>query len=276
MQTPSPINGQLITQEIILDPAHNLPVNPVFWSTGSIVETVLNYSPKQVTPILCISAHHGNRFGIAIEQVPEAFVISHKDLIGDNTIFSKNANSVANQDKDYIWTVLQMQKNMIKVVPVRAEQLQDFFEIDGTPRSVRTINKVFKGKETAKDTLVRSWLQADLVAKDLDNNADSTSQLQIKPDLPVTFSAEQSSTFYTDLKIGFDYDNHAFGTKVANGILNSLHSSFVPEPPQEVVDVDNEWIVQQLADEYVGWQVPSSIKPAPTSPPWSCNLQTLS
>jgi hypothetical protein len=74
-------NGQLITQEIILDPAHNLPVMPVFWSTGSIVAAVLKYSPKQVTPIMCINAHQGNRFGITIEQVPKAIVITKAVVI---------------------------------------------------------------------------------------------------------------------------------------------------------------------------------------------------
>jgi hypothetical protein len=50
---------------------------------------------------------------------------------------------------------------------------------------------------------------------------------------------EQSSTFYTDLQIGFDDDNHTFGTTVANGIRNCLHPSFIPEPVEEVIGVDN-------------------------------------
>jgi hypothetical protein len=90
-----------------------------------------------------------------------------------------------------------------------------------------------------KHTLVRNWLRAAFVAKDLDNNADSTSQLQINPELPEYFSVEQSSTFYTDLQIGFDDDNHTFGTTVANGIRNCLHPSSIPEPVEEVIGVDN-------------------------------------
>jgi hypothetical protein len=84
---------------------------------------------------------------------------------------------------------------MIKVVPIRPDQIVDFFNPDGTPRSVRTIAKVFEGKKEVKHTLVRNWLRAAFVAKDLDNNADSTSQLQIEPELPEYFSVEQSSTF---------------------------------------------------------------------------------
>jgi hypothetical protein len=101
----------------------------------------------------------------------------------------------------------------------------DFFDPDRTPRSVRTIAKVFEGKKTVKDTLVRNWLRATFVAKDLDNNSDSTSQLQIEPELPEYFSVEQSSTFYTDLQIGFDDDDHTFGTTVANGTASIRLSS---------------------------------------------------
>jgi hypothetical protein len=60
-------NGQLICQDIALYPTHNLPMIPVFWSTCSIVAAVLNCLPKQITPIMCISAHKGNRFGVTIE-----------------------------------------------------------------------------------------------------------------------------------------------------------------------------------------------------------------
>ena len=234
-------NGQLLKQELQLDEVNNLPINPVFWSAGSIVAAVLNCAPKVVTPIMCVGAYQGNRYGITIETVPRAVIINHEDLIGGNALFAKNANAVANRDKDYILTVLQTQKQMIKVVPIRPDHLEDFFEPDGTPRSVRTIAKVFEGKKTPRDSLVRNWLRAAFVAKDLDNNADSTSQLQIEPDLPNWFSVEQSSTFYTDLQIGFDDDDHTFGTTVANGIRNCLHPSFAPEPTveREVIDVDS-------------------------------------
>jgi hypothetical protein len=47
---------------------------------------------------------------------------------------------------------------MIKVIPIRPDQIVDFFDPDGTPRSVRPIAKVFQGKKTVKDTLVRNWL----------------------------------------------------------------------------------------------------------------------
>jgi hypothetical protein len=188
---------------------------------------------------MCVGAHQGKRYGITIETVPRAVIINHEDLIGSNALFAKNANAIINRDKDYIRTVLQTQKQMIKVVPIRPDQIVDFFDPDGTPRSVRTIAKVFEGKKEVKHTLVRNWLRAAFVAKDLNNNADSTSQLQIEPELPEYFSVEQSSTFYTDLQIGFDDDDHTFGTTIANGIRNCLHPSFIPEPLEEVIDVDN-------------------------------------
>jgi hypothetical protein len=83
-------------------------------------------------------------------------------------------------------------------------------------------------------------LEAVFVAKDLGNNADSRSQLQIEPKLPATFTAEQSATFYTDLAIGFDEENHTFGTTIANGILNVLYPTFVPPPELEVIDADKD------------------------------------
>jgi hypothetical protein len=61
------------------------------------------------------------------------------------------------------------------------------------------------------------------------------------------FTAEQSATFYTDLAIGFDEENHTFGTVIADGILNVLHPSFVPPPEPEVIDVDNDRNVRQRA-----------------------------
>jgi hypothetical protein len=119
-----------------------------------------------------------------------------------------------------------------------------------SPRSTgrtQTVNKVFEGSKTAKDSLFWNWLRAAFVAKDLDNNADSTSQLQIEPEFPATFTAEQLATFYTDLAIGFDEENHTFGTTIANGILNVLHPTFVPPPEPEVIDVDNDRNVRQRA-----------------------------
>jgi hypothetical protein len=234
-------NGQLLTHELELDEVNHLPVNPVFWGAGSIVAAILNCSPKVVTPIMCVGAHQGNRYGITIETVPKAVIISHEDLIGGNALFAKNVNSVANRGKDYILTVLQTQNQMINVVPIRPDHIEHFFELDGTPRGVRAIAKVFEGKKTTKDALVRNWLRAAFVAKDLDNNADSTSQLQIEPELPNGFSLEQSATVYTDLQIGFDEDDHTFGTTIANSIRNCLHPSFTPEPAEdrEVIDVDN-------------------------------------
>jgi hypothetical protein len=167
---------------------------------------------------MCVGAHQGNWYGIPIKTVPRAVIINHEDLIGSNALFAKKANTIVNRDKDYISTVLQTQKQMIKVVPIRPDQIVDFLDPDGTPRSVQTIAKVFEGRKEVKHTLVRNWLQAAFVAKDLDNNADSTSQLQIEPELPEYFSVEQSSAFYTDLQIGFDDENHTFGTTVAEGI----------------------------------------------------------
>jgi hypothetical protein len=136
---------------------------------------------------------------------------------------------------------------MLSVVPLCPDQLEELFDPDGTLRSVRTVSKVFEGRKTAKDSLFRNWLRAAFVAKDLDNNADSTSQLQIDPEFPATFTAEQSATFYTDLAISFDEENHTFGTAIADGILNVLHPSFVPLPEPEVIDVDNGRNVRQQA-----------------------------
>jgi hypothetical protein len=119
-------NGQLICQDIVLDPTHNLPVTPVFWSTGSIAATVLNCSPKQITPIMCISAHEGKRFGVTIETTPiKAVIINHDNTLVNNALSSKNANSIANRDKDYISAVLQTQKHMLSVVPLRPNQLDE-------------------------------------------------------------------------------------------------------------------------------------------------------
>jgi hypothetical protein len=92
---------------------------------------------------------------------------------------------------------------MLSVVPLRPNQLDELFDPYGTLRSVRTVSKVFEGRKTAKDSLFHNWLRAAFVAQYLDNNADSTSQLQTEPDFPATFTAEQSATFYTDLAIGF-------------------------------------------------------------------------
>jgi hypothetical protein len=136
---------------------------------------------------------------------------------------------------------------MLSVVPLRPDQLEELFDPDGTLRSVQTVSKVFEGRKTAKDSLFRNCLQAAFVAKDLDNNADSTSQLQIEPEFPATFTAEQSETFYTDLAIGFDKENHTFGTAIEDGILNVLPPSFVPPPEPEVISVDNDRNVRQRA-----------------------------
>jgi hypothetical protein len=89
-------NGQLICLDLLLDPTHNLPVPLVFWSTGSIVAAVLNCSPKQITPIRCISAHEGNRFGVTIKTTPKAVIINHDDTLANNALFWKNGNSITN------------------------------------------------------------------------------------------------------------------------------------------------------------------------------------
>jgi hypothetical protein len=136
---------------------------------------------------------------------------------------------------------------MLSVVPLRPDQLVELFDPDGTLRSVRTVSKVFEGRKTAKDSLFRNWLRAAFVAKGLDNNADSTSQLQIESEFPATFMAEQSATFYNDLAIGFDEENHTSGTAIADGILNVLHPSFIPPPEPEVINVDNDRNVRQRA-----------------------------
>jgi hypothetical protein len=60
---------------------------------------------------MCISAYKGNRFGITIETTPKAVIINHDDTVANNALFSENANSIVNRDKDYILTVLQTQIN---------------------------------------------------------------------------------------------------------------------------------------------------------------------
>jgi hypothetical protein len=143
-------NGQIFTQEIELDEVNTLPINPVFWGAGTIIAAILNCTPKLVTPIMCVGARKGNRYGITIETVPRVVIINHKDLIGSNALFARSANIVVNQDKDYISTMIQTQKQMIKVVPIRPDQIVHFFDPKGTPRSVRTIEKVFEGKKEVK------------------------------------------------------------------------------------------------------------------------------
>jgi hypothetical protein len=99
--------------------------------------------------------YEGNRFGVTIETTPKAVIINHDDTLANNALFSKNANSITNRDKDYISTVLQTQKHMLSVVPLRPDQLDELFDPDGTLRSVRTVSKVFEGRKTAKDSLFR-------------------------------------------------------------------------------------------------------------------------
>jgi hypothetical protein len=84
--------NSFVKQDIELDPTHNLPVTPVFWSTGSIVAAVLNCLLKQITPIMYISAYKGNLFGIIIETTPKAVIINHDDTYENNALFQKNAN----------------------------------------------------------------------------------------------------------------------------------------------------------------------------------------
>ena len=62
--------GQLLGHQITLDPVHSLPETPVFWKAGSMVATILNCAPKVVTPIMCVGAHQGNRYGITVEPIP--------------------------------------------------------------------------------------------------------------------------------------------------------------------------------------------------------------
>jgi hypothetical protein len=136
---------------------------------------------------MCISAYEGKRFGITIETTPTAVVINHDNTVANNALFSKNINSIVNRDKDYSLTILQTHKHMLSVVPVRPDQLEELFNPDGTLRSVRTVSTVFEQRKTTKGSLLRNWLRAAFVAN---NNADSTSQLQIEPELPAKFTAE--------------------------------------------------------------------------------------
>jgi hypothetical protein len=96
---------------------------------------------------MCISAHEGNRFGATIEttpNTPKAVIINDDDTLTNNVLFSKNANSIANRDKDYISTVLQTQKHILSVVPLRPDQLDELFDPDGTLRSVQQSVKYLK------------------------------------------------------------------------------------------------------------------------------------
>jgi hypothetical protein len=171
-------------------------------------------------------------------------IIKQEDLIANTVTFAKNAGTVANHNKDYISTVLLTQKQMMKVVPIRPDQVNYFFNNDNSPLCVQTVAKVFERLKETKHMLVKNWLQAALVAQGTTKNADSMSQLQIEPDMPNAFTPEQSETFYTAIRIGFNKTDHTFGTTVANGLLNYLHPCFIPEPEtadtdQEVIDVEN-------------------------------------
>jgi hypothetical protein len=232
--------GQLLGHQITLDPVHSLPETPVFWKAGSMVAAILNCAPKVVTPIMCVGAHQGNRYGITVEPTPRPVIISHEALVGTNARVGRVPNASYNKEFDYIGTQLIVNRPMLKVVPLRPEYIKDFFNDDGTTRSVRQLSKIFDGKKTVKDTLFRGWLRAAFCLKDKDlySNADSTSQLQIEPELPATFTLEQSETFYTDLKIGFHEDDHTFGTTIANGVQNCLHPDFTPEEAPEIINVD--------------------------------------
>jgi hypothetical protein len=117
------LTNQLMAQELELDEDNNVPTNPIFWSAGSIVVTVLNCAQKVITPVLCISSHLGNRFGLTLGANPRAVINKQEDLIPNAVTFAKNAGTVANHNKDYISTVLLTQKQMMKVVPIRPDQV---------------------------------------------------------------------------------------------------------------------------------------------------------
>ena len=149
------------------------------------------------------------------------------------TTFLKQTGTTENREKDYVFTILVTNKQTMNLVPLRPDQVSHFFDTNNNFRSVRAIAKGFERLKEPKDPLVKTWLRAAFVAKDTTNNADSMSQLQTAADMPATFTQEQSDTFYTDIKIGFNESDHLFGTTVANGLLNCLHPSFTPEPDDD-------------------------------------------
>jgi hypothetical protein len=81
---------------------------------------------------MCISAQEGSQFGVTIETNPKTVIINHDDTLANNALFSRNANSIANRDKDYISTVLLTQKHMLSVLPLRPDQLGELFDPGGT------------------------------------------------------------------------------------------------------------------------------------------------
>jgi hypothetical protein len=231
---------QLLEQNLTLDTDHNVPPSPLFWSAGSIVAAVLNCAQKVVTPILCIGAYQGNRFGVTLEAVPRAIIVTQDDVTPKEVKLAKNAGTLANRTKDYIASILRTTKQMMNVVPLRPDQVPLFFDDNNNPKTVRELAKVFERFKEPTEALVKTWLRAALVAQGTTENADSVSQLQIEPDMPATFSLEQSETFYTDIKIGFHETDHLFGTTVANGLLNCLHNTFTPALEPETENIDEE------------------------------------
>ena len=230
---------QIITHKLTFDRTTHLPIQPLFCGVGTLAIAVVNTQPKVVTPILWVRAHQSQRFGITITSCPQILIFDANDLVASDVLFAKELGSNTNKDLDFVSSSLVKPRPMMKLIPIRADTITDFFNPDNSHRSVRDLETVFKNRKGDHDKFVYSWLRAAAMVKDttLTNNADSTSQMQLEPAQPRDFTLDHSEDVYADLKTGFNEDDQEFGTAVANGILNCLSKEFNPAQP-EVIDVD--------------------------------------
>ena len=235
--------SQLITHPLTFNRTTHLPDQALFCGIGTLGVAVLNTQPKKVTPILWVRAYQTQRFGITITSCPQVVVFDANDLLASDVWIAKDADSTANQGLDYVTSALIKQRPMMKLIPIRAETITDFFNADNSHKSVRDLVTMFKSRTDKHDKFVYSWLRAAAMVRDttLPNNADSTSQMQLEPEQPREFTLAHSVDIYKDLQTGFSEDDNTLGTAIANGVLNCLSKEFRPTPaPEDVIDVDDE------------------------------------
>lgn len=239
--------SQLITHPLTFNRTTHLPDQALFCGIGTLGVAVLNTQPKKVTPILWVRAYQTQRFGITITSCPQAVIFDANDLVASDVWIAKDADSTANQGLDYVTSALIKQRPMMKLIPIRAETITDFFNADNSHKSVRDLITMFKSRTDKHDKFVYSWLRAAAMVRDttLPNNADSTSQMQLEPDQPRWFTLAHSVDIYKDLQTGFSEDDNTLGTAIANGVLNCLSKEFRPTPaPEDVIDVDDETLLR--------------------------------
>jgi hypothetical protein len=223
---------KLITHKLTFERITHLPEQPLFCGIGSIAIAVLHTQPKVVTSILWVRAHQALRFGITITSCPQVLVFDANDLVASDILFAKELGSKTNKGLDFVSSSLVNKRPMMKLIPIRADTITDFFNADNSHKSVRKLETVFKKRTGDHDKFIYNWLRAAAMVRDLTltNNADSTSQMQLEPEQPRDFTLAHSEDIYADLKTGFNKDDQEFGTAIANGILNCLSKEFNPAP----------------------------------------------